>query len=264
MPPAGNQADAAGPVLVVQLLGPLVVAIGDVPVEPHLGSRARSLLAYLVTHREPWPSREMLSEALWPDARPDRGRNNLNVTVHGLRRGLRTATDDAVVVHSGTGYRLHPSVRLWLDVDEFDDAVHAGRRHERAGAGERAIAEYERATVLYRGDLLVDEPYEEWPVPARDRLRLVWLDTVDRLSELHLEAGRYARSAELCRRLIEHDPCREEAHRRLMRCHSRQGQPHLALLQFRSCVRTLAAELRVQPDPSTIELYRRVRHHEPV
>jgi DNA-binding SARP family transcriptional activator len=250
--------------LVVQLFGPLAVAIGDVPLQTHLGSRARSLLAYLVTHREPWPSREILAEALWPGVDPDHGRNNLNVAVHGLRRGLRMASEEPVIVHSGVGYRLHPSVRLWLDVDEFDDTVRAGRRYDRGGSGDRAIAEYERAAGLYRGDFLADEPYEEWTGPTRDRLRLAWLDTVDRLSELHFAAGRYARSGELCRQLIEHDACREEAHRRLMRCYSRQGQPHLALLQFRSCVRTLAADLRLQPDSSTVELYRRIRHHESV
>jgi DNA-binding SARP family transcriptional activator len=255
---------AVGPVIVVQLLGPLAVAIGDVPVQAYLGSRARSLLAYVVTHRDPWPTREMIAEALWPGADPDRSRNNLNVTIHGLRRGLRTASDEPVIVHSGAGYRLHPSVRLWLDVDDFDDAVRGGRRHDRAGSGDRAIAEYERAAGLYRSDFLADEPYEEWSAPTRDRLRFVWLDTVDRLSQLHFAAGRYARSAELCQRLIAHDACREEAHRRLMRCFSRQGQPHLALLQFRSCVRTLAADLRLQPDPSTVELYRRIRRHESV
>ncbi|MGW3244964.1 bacterial transcriptional activator domain-containing protein [Streptomyces sp. NPDC001070] len=50
-------------------------------------------------------------------------------------------------------------------------------------------------------------------------------------------AGRYAPSAELCRRLVALDPCRESAHRRTMRCLSRICQPHLAILQFRACVR---------------------------
>ena len=62
----------------------------------------------------------------------------------------------------------------------------------------------------------------------------------------------------------ERDPCREDAHRRLMRCYSRQGQPHLALVQYRASVRALAAELGVGPDPATAELHERIRRHEAV
>ncbi|GIJ71648.1 hypothetical protein Voc01_065650 [Virgisporangium ochraceum] len=113
-----------GPSLIVQLLGPILAAVGDTPVEEHLGSRARSLLAYLVTHRDPAPATEALVEALWPDVAPGRGRNSLHVAVHGLRRAIRTATDAPVVVHAGGCYRLHPAVTLWTDVDEFDCGWH--------------------------------------------------------------------------------------------------------------------------------------------
>nr|WP_239160639.1 bacterial transcriptional activator domain-containing protein [Virgisporangium ochraceum] len=81
---------------------------------------------------------------------------------------------------------------------------------------------------------------------------------------MQFAAGRYPRCADLCRRLIDEDPCREDAHRRLMRCHCRQGRPHLALLQFRACVRVLATDLRVRPDPETVDLYHSIRRHERV
>lgn len=64
--------------------------------------------------------------------------------------------------------------------------------------------------------------------------------------------------------LLERDPCREDAHRRLMRSYSRQGQPHLALLQFRTCADFLARELRVGPAPATARLHEKVRRHEPI
>ncbi|MGE5287361.1 MAG: AfsR/SARP family transcriptional regulator [Micromonosporaceae bacterium] len=67
----------------------------------------------------------------------------------------------------------------------------------------------------------------------------------------------------MCRRIIESDPCREDAHRLLMRCYSRQGQAHLALLQYRACVHALADELGVEPEPTTAELHERIRRHEP-
>jgi hypothetical protein len=49
-----------------------------------------------------------------------------------------------------------------------------------------------------------------------------------------------------------------------MRCYSRQGQPHLALLQYRACMQALTAELGVDPDPATARLHDQIRRHEPV
>ena len=49
-----------------------------------------------------------------------------------------------------------------------------------------------------------------------------------------------------------------------MRCYSRQGQPHLALRQYRACVEALQAELGVDPTPATTELWEQIRRHEPV
>ncbi|MEU0187311.1 BTAD domain-containing putative transcriptional regulator [Streptomyces sp. NPDC006207] len=142
----------------------------------------------------------------------------------------------------------------------------AAHRPGGGGPGDRtgAAEEYERALALYRGEFLAESPYEEWTVLHRERLRLAHLDALARLSELHFTAGRYAPCAELCRRLVALDPCRETAHRRLMRCLSRIGQPHLAILQFRACVRTLREELGVPPQRETVELHQRLRDDLPV
>jgi DNA-binding SARP family transcriptional activator len=49
-----------------------------------------------------------------------------------------------------------------------------------------------------------------------------------------------------------------------MRCYSRQGQPHLALMQYRACAEALAAELGVDADPATATLHDQIRRHQPV
>jgi len=250
--------------LSVHLLGPLCVAVDDVPVGDWPSARCRSLFGYLLTHREPWPPREVLMDVFWPESQPEASRNSLNVAIHGLRRTLRTVTSLPVIQHSGGAYGVHPDLRLWLDVEEFESRVENGRRREEAGDTDRATREYESADGLYRGDFLADGLYEEWAALTRDHLRLAHLDALSRLSNLHFSAGRYAACAALCQRIIECDPCREDAHRRLMRCYSRQGQPHLALLQYRACVQALAAELGVDADPATARLYDQIRRHEPV
>jgi DNA-binding SARP family transcriptional activator len=250
--------------LAVHLLGPLCVAVDDLPVGGWPSARCRSLFGYLLTHREPWPPREVLMEVFWPDSSPEASRNSLNVAVHGLRRTLRTVTALPVIMHSGGAYGIHPDLQLWLDVEEFESRVENGHRREEAGDADRATREYESADGLYRGDFLADGLYEEWAALSRDHLRLAHLDALSRLSNLHFSAGRYAACAAICQRIIECDPCREDAHRRLMRCYSRQGQPHLALMQYRACVQALMAELSVDADPATASLHDQIRRHEPV
>jgi DNA-binding SARP family transcriptional activator len=261
LPRVAQRRDAPG-ALAVHLLGPLCVAVNDVPVGEWPSARCRSLFGFLLTHREPWPPREVLMEVFWPESSPEASRNSLNVAIHGLRRTLRTATVLPVVVHSGGAYGIHPDLQLWLDVEEFESRVEGGLRREEAGDADRAALEYESADGLYRGDFLADGLYEEWAALTRERLRLAHLDALSHLSNLHFGAGRYAACAALCQRIVECDPCREDAHRRLMRCYSRQGQPHLALMQYRSCVQALAAELGVDADPATGRLHDQVRRHE--
>jgi len=254
----------ATPTLAVHLLGRLRVSLDGVTVDDWPSGRGRSLFKFLLVHRDLWPQREVLMEVFWPGSPPAAARNSLNVAVHGLRRALRAAGDIPVVVLRDGSYRLAEDLRLWVDVDEFERHAEAGRRLEAAGEQAGAIAEYELAASLYRGEFLADDPYEEWPVLTREHLRLTYLDLLDRLSRLHFDQGRYAASAALCRRIIGHDSCREDAHRRLIRCYSRLGQPHLALRQYLACVKALRAELDVDPAPTTIRLQEAVRRHEPV
>ena len=87
---------------------------------------------------------------------------------------------------------------------------------------------------------------------------------LDRLSGLYFGQHQYGACVALCRQLVERDPCREDAHRRLMRCFTRQGQPHLALRQYQACADALHRDLGVDPDPATAALATQIRRHQPV
>ena len=262
--PDGAGASSPPSTLTVHLLGQLRVRLDDVAVEDWPSGRGRALFKYLVTHRDPWPQREMLMEAFWPDSAPEAARNSLNVAVHGLRRAFRVAADGAVVVLEGGAYRLQPALALWLDVDEFERHARQGRRLEAAGRLPAAAAEYELAAALYQGDFLADDPYEAWPVLTRERLRVTYLEVLDRLSGLYFLQRRYGACVTLCQLIVQRDPCREDAHRRLIRCFSRLGQRYLALRQYQACAEALREELGVEPDPATAALRQQVRLHQHV
>ena len=90
------------------------------------------------------------------------------------------------------------------------------------------------------------------------------METLERLSLIYYDQAQYSPSAALCQRMLQHDSCREDAHCRLMRCYSRQGQNHLALRQYQACVEALRGELDVSPSPATVKLYEQIRRRETV
>ena len=78
----------------------------------------------------------------------------------------------------------------------------------------------------------------------------------------HIERSYRLRVYARCNEMLAEDDCREDAHRRLMRCYSRQGQRNLALRQYHLCAETLARVLDVSPMQETVALYNDIRNQE--
>src|SRR5690554_5090495 len=79
------------------------------------------------------------------------------------------------------------------------------------------------------------------------------------LVECHEWCGDIERAAAHARRLIEIDPWREDVTRRLMRMLATNGQRAAALEEYERCRRTLRAELEIEPEPETTDLWRHIR-----
>ncbi|MFC1463245.1 MAG: BTAD domain-containing putative transcriptional regulator [Candidatus Brachytrichaceae bacterium NZ_4S206] len=265
--PAGPNPPADPPegiTLTVHLLGQFHARFNDQPIEQWPPGRGRTLFKYLImNHRQPQP-RDVLMEMFWPDAAPEAARNSLNVALHGLRQAFRAVTDETILEHSAGSYRFNPRLKIWVDVEEFERHAKLGIQFEAAGKLAEAASEYEVANGLYQGDFLASEPYEEWTILPRERLRLSFLDVLDRLGRLYFSQARYASCISLCQRILTLDNCREDIHCRLMRCYSRQNQHYLALRQFEICASTLRTELNINPSASTSQLVERIRRREKV
>jgi len=201
----------------------------------------------------------------WPGTSPEAARNSLNVAIHGLRRTLRTvARDRLVVIHQDGAYFIDPTLDVWVDAEVFEDQLKSAHQHLIRGEPARAKADFEAAIELYGGDFLADDPYEEWALVTREQLRLSYLDCLDQLSRLRFNSGDYSGCIEACSKILACDSCREDAHRRLMRSYSRQGQLQLALRQYNTCAAILRRELRLSPAPATTELFNRIRQRQEV
>jgi len=251
------------PDITAHLLGELRVAFHDHPIEIWSSGRGRAVFEYLLVNRHSKVRRDRLMSMFWPDVSSDAARNSLNVAIHGLRQSLRAAVGDtAVVIHQEQAYFIDPTLNIWVDVEAFEEQLKAAHQHLASTELVKAEAAFEAATWLYQGEFLADDPYEQWAMVVREHLRLCYLDALDRLGALRLDSADYAGCVAACLKLLACDSCREDAHCRLMRCYSRQGQVQLALRQYHSCAVALRTELEVDPAPATIELFNRIRGRE--
>jgi DNA-binding SARP family transcriptional activator len=255
----------AMPDMTAHLLGELNVAFQDHPVGTWASGRGRAVFEYLLVNRHSKVRRDRLMSVFWPEVSPDAARNSLNVAIHGLRQSLRAAAGDvAVVIHRDQAYLIEPALDIWVDVEVFGEQMKAARQHLATAEPVKAEPYLEAATLLYQGEFLAGDPYEEWAIVMRENLRLCYLEALDQLGELRLNSGNYVGCVAVCLKLLACDNCREDAHCRLMRCYSRQGQVQLALRQYHSCAAALRTELDVAPSPGMTELFKCLRRREAI
>jgi DNA-binding SARP family transcriptional activator len=246
------------------MLGTLKVILNDITIDAWPSGRARSVFSFLLSQYHHLVPRDVIMDTFWPEASPESARNSLNVAIYSLRHTLKTAFDQPVVLFHDNIYQINPDLSVWLDIDSFEKHIQAAHSAETAGQVNSAVHQYEVALNLYQGNFLEDNLYEEWPVIERERLRVLNMDALEHLSLIYLNQNQYASCETLCRRMLAFDSCREDAHCRLMRCYSRQGQQHLALRQYLACVDALHNDLDVSPSPTTAQLYEQIRRREPV
>lgn len=250
-PPAGLP--LAAPDLRVYCLGEFRVLAGDRPIDEWTSHKSRSLLKYLLLHRDRPATVEQLLTIFWPNSPPEAARRSLYQTIYLLRQTVRPPGDRPSVVQINGGYLLNPDLDVWIDGEAFLCRYREGLA---AGADtSRAVAALAAAEALYGGDLMAEEAYEDWPVARREEARDAYLDILDRLSRHYEATGDDEQCLAYGRKLLDIDNCREDIYRRLMRVHTRRGERSLALRQYHRCVAALRAELDVEPLPETTALY---------
>lgn len=235
------------PKLELHLLGaPQIRDNGAVSLE-RPSTKAQALLYYLaITGRT--HTRVALATLLWSEHGEGEARRNLRKVIQQLREHF-----DAYLVidHHTVGFRA--GQLYWVDAAAFATQMAATR--------ETTPEQLHAVLALYQGDFLEgfyvrDAPdFEIWMLSERARLRELMLQGVETLAARYASQGDLAQAIAWTRRLLELEPWREEAHRRLMMWLVQDGQRNAALLQYELCCRALAEELAVEPEQTTRDLY---------
>lgn len=241
------------PTLHVYTLGGFQVLRDSQPIPPAAWQprrKTRLLFLYLLTHRPRPVARDELLEALWPDLSPDSAVLALNTTFSDLRKVLEPYLGKGMpsryLVREGECYCFTPESHIWYDVDAFEQSVQAG------------APSLHTAQELYRGDFLAEEPYLDWVIRERERLRSLYLNLSMEMLDQKMRQGAWHEGLNLARRILVQEPWLEEVWRAEMTCLVMQGRRSEAIQVYLTGERILRQELGVEPCAESRALYQQL------
>lgn len=243
----------------ILLLGRFAVERGSDLLTGWAGQKAAALFKVLALSSRYEIHKARAEEILWPEFDHFSARNNLNRTIHFLRRTLMpqsgTVRDCPYLLVGRETLQLAPELVAYVDVTDFEMTA------RRVLNGDRSVAQDSDALSVYVGDLLPEDG-DEWVLGRRTTLRQLFLDAGVTLAAAQKRRGQFGAAINLLRRVLAVDPACEEAHRELMESLALDGRRHAALRQYLACQEALARELDTLPSPDTERLYQRILNGE--
>lgn len=239
----------------ISLLGEMSIAGSAGPITGIDTPRLKSLLAYLVLHKDFPQSRSHLAFIFWPDTDEAQARTNLRNLLHQLRERLPGHADHLLV---DTHYiQWRPGANICLDVDELKQAYRQYQGSVKNDDLSGSLDALQKVVSIYKGDLL-QSCFDEWVIPLREELQQSYLTALEHLVEIHEVRREYESAINYAQRLVRNNPLHEAAYRWLMRLQALNGNRAGALQAFHTCSTVLKRELDVEPSPATQEVYQQL------
>ncbi len=219
---------------------------------PPIASRGgRSLLAYLLTHRERAQTRELLIGRLWPDSEESKARRRLSQSLWHVQNVLAPVTGpEPVLVATPSTIRFNPRSDTWIDVAEFEERLAAASD---VTAQSQELEHLRRVVELYRGDFMAGF-YDDWVVEQQGLLRDDYVGALERLTRTCKSLGAYEEALGYAHQIVVQNPLHEPGHREVMRLSYLLGRHNEALFQFERLTTLLLDEMDTVPSPETTAL----------
>jgi len=239
-------------ILRIALLGGFRVWVGSqlIPNQAWKRRKVQALVKLLALASRHCMHREQLMEILWPGTEKESARNNLRQTLHLARQILEREGNSGfgiLVDHNGWLCLTHEG-ETWVDAEAFETAAAECRLSEDGDACQTAL-------VLYTGELLPEDRYEDWASTRRESLHWLYLSLLTKLGTLLEAQGHIERAIDTFHGIVAVDPTAEHAHRALMRLYTGVGLRHKALGQYHRLREILDRHLALDPDPDSRRLY---------
>jgi DNA-binding SARP family transcriptional activator len=217
------------------------------------------LLCYLLLNRNRRHVREQLACVFWGDYSASASLKHLRNTLWRLRHLLEASgvhannyleTADSLISFAPLG-------PYWLDVEAFEAKTLPHQGISGRDLGTEQVQSLQEAIDLYSGDLL-DGVYEDWCLYDRERLHMLYLNTLSKLVSYHEHNGTYEQGLAYGKRILACDSTRESAHRQIMRLYWLMGDRNGALIQYKRCAQILNETMNTDPMEETRLLYRQI------
>ena len=248
------------PLLEISLLGRFQAKIDGVPVDEKSWGRrsAKSLVKLLAVKPFHALHREQIMDLLWVEQSPETAVNNLNKAIYKARRTLEPdlakGSKSRFIITQKNQIILESPGMISVDLDEFERLANYSLSNNDMESGQKALE-------LYRGELLIEDIYEDWIFTRRESTRILFRKTATKTAELFAAQNNLAASIEILKKLIAEDATDEHIQRLLMRFYAETGSKFQALKQFEMC-RTALHNLGIEPEPKTIELEQSIKRGE--
>lgn len=234
-----ERSDAALNTLHIEVLGRTRVLLGDRDLGGDwLGHRPGQMLKFLTSRRDYSATVDEIGAALWPNHVGDSSgviRHFIHTLRHHLEPDRARRTRSSYITARRGGYALD-SHHVRVDAGLFEQHVRTGAAAYLNGEFAIALPTLEYALDLYTGDFIQDEPYAEWALAERDRLRHLASQCCRMLTQLALDAGEMDRAVVRAERLAELDPFDEEVQRALLVIYLRAGRRSAAMRRYAQIV----------------------------
>jgi two-component SAPR family response regulator len=241
----------------VAMLGGFELRVGNVTVNESLNrsNKMWSLLSYLILRRDRSVPQSELIDLLWPDDKSSNPVNALKTLLYRTRMHLFPVLGSEVkFILSRRGfYMWNPSVKCVVDVENLEMLC---REVEDPNAdAEQKLDMYRQIAYLYKGNFLPKLSEMIWVVTNSAHYHALYLNAVQKYSEMLVERELWSELNELCTKALEVDPFDEHLHSLMIISLLRLGNNTAALGHYETATNFLYKNLGVRPSENLRNLY---------
>ncbi len=203
-------------------------------------SKSRELFAYLIHYREQFVRKGDLIDIFWPNINSKDGFTQLYSSIYQIRKSLKSIHFPIEIISSENSYRLELNEVL-IDVDEWKNGM-----KKFSNVTKENLPEYESTLDLYKGDYFENDDYW-WAENEQKRLRLLWLDYVQRLVDYLIMKEDYSKAIMMYLNVQKVQPHEEDSYFMLMQLYDALGERDSVRREYNNLKKILQEEFGAMP-----------------
>lgn len=225
------------------------------------------LFKFFITHRNKKVLPEVIIDYFWQDKEYEDPKNALSTQVHRLKKllydlGLMQREEfekhKCIDISFKNGfYLLRVGSTCEIDADRFVSLIHRADSM-RSADPDTAIALYQEALGLYRGQYLEENHYSEWSIVVRNKYHRLYVQSVLKLLQLLKQQMRHEEIVEVVEDAIFLEPYEETFHVYFLEALIALNEFRYAISHYNYFATKLHRDIGVRPSSVLKNIYRKL------